>query len=161
MGKKKPYKVKNKDNVVVKWDDLVPVYQATSDSLSTAIAALHDTGKEFKAIIDGDKEISTTFLGISNVFADLTNELTGIAKMHCNVVENEDGKKQFLPYTGVVADKDEHKEVYLYTTMAYGGLNDKIEQAVENAMTTLLGAIREKVAILEKKGELNGNTEQE
>jgi len=153
MAKKAKYNVEDKNSVGdLKWDDLIPLYEDTSKSLQTGINALKETGETFKEIIDEDPEIAKIHVGIAKTFSDLTKELTDIVKVHSKEVYNEKlGKSEYRPFVGPVDTEDpKHQEVYLYTIMAYGGINDKIVSVVENTTVTLLGSIKEATAKLEK-----------
>ena len=152
MAKKAKFNVRDKSNETsIRWDDLIPLYTATSGSLQTAIEALHETGITFKDIIDNNDEIGKIHIGIANTFADLTKELTTIMSNHSRRVKTDDPEKmEFRPYTGEVSKDEKHQEVYLYCVMAYGGLNDKVVQVVDSVLVTLMGAIKEETAKLEK-----------
>jgi len=152
MSKKKSrYKVKSTDTVTeIKWDDLVPLYTATSESLQVGINGLKETGIAFNDAINNNPEIGKMYLGISKSYADLTEELTGIIELHSKKVKNDDTKlMEYRPFVGKVSTDEKHQEVYLYSVMAYGGLNDKIIQVIDNVLITLMGAIKEEATKLE------------
>jgi len=153
MAKNAKYNVENKKSVNdLKWDDLTPLYEDTSRSLQAGINALKETGETFQEIIDINPEIAKIHVGTANTLSDLTKELTNIVKVHSKEVFNEKlGKSEYRPFIGPVdTENQKHQEVYLYTIMAYGGINEKIVNVVENTTVTLLGSIKEATAKLEQ-----------
>ena len=148
--KKAPYKIEEKEkSTVIKWDDLVPLYTSTNSSLTTCTNALKETYEAFGDVIDGDAMLTKTYTGTVKTFIDLNAELIDIVSIHSKKVQKGD-VTEYMPFTGVVSDDEKHQETYLYIVMAYGGLNDKVGQVMDNTMTTLMGGIKEKATILEE-----------
>ena len=134
----------------VKWDDLIPLYKDINKNLSVTINAVKEIGTTFTDVLNMDKNIQLSYIGVTKTLTDLTGELVKVMSTHSRKTKTKDGKSfDFKPYIGVVDLTDEaHQKVYTYAVMAYAGMSDKISAVIDNVMSTLLGNIKEAAARL-------------
>ena len=139
-------------NSVIQWEDLTKMYKELESYIGVALQTVKTTGETFANIIENNKSIATAYIGVIKTMTDFSQELIDILDKHSVKKDLEDGKSSYSPYVGKVnTDDDKQQQLYVSLVLAYSGLFEKVQTALDVAQAHLLGLINEEVEKLELK----------
>jgi len=132
---------------VVKWDELISMYNEIKGFLEQSLNVTKNTGETFGSIIESNREIATTYVGAIKSLTDYSQELINILGTHSESNKLKNGSTAYNAYVGDVdVNDDKQQQLYVTVVVAYSGLHEKIQTTFESIETHLLGLIRAEVA---------------
>lgn len=135
------------DKEVVKWDELISMYNEIKGFLEQSLKITKNTGETFSSIIESNREIATTYVGAIKSLTDYSQELINILSTHSASSKLKNGSTAYSAYVGDVdVNDDKQQQLYVTVVVAYSGLHEKIQTTFESIETHLLGLIRAEVA---------------
>lgn len=129
--------------VVIKWDELIPVFTDIKEQLTVFSDALYKTEATYSLILKDDEELTKEMNGAFGAANDLVIELTKVLGLH-----SINDKGEIKPFIGIIDPKDDAAtEIYTNAVIAYDALNNRIGVIMEQVTSHLVAKINAAVEL--------------